>query len=248
MTLARALDIYRNEFSSANGYHFFIVGNVDEATALPLLETYLGSIPASNTPAAFKDNGVRRITGVKELKIKKGKEKQSMILSVYSGDIKYSEDLSLKTQAVAEVLNIKVIEDLREKMGGIYTGGFNGNVSREPYESYSIQLQLPCGPENVEKLLAAANDEIKNLKEKGPSEKDLEKVKSQWREKYITDVKENKYWPGKLQSALFWGRDKDRILKYQSYIDKLTPAEIQATAKQLFDGKNQFVSILYPES
>ncbi len=248
LTLGKVWEIYRNEFGSADGFHFFIVGNVDAVTVLPLLQSYLGSIPAKNQSPTFKDNGVRRITGVKELKVKKGKEKQSMILSVYHGNTKYSEDLALKAQAVAEVLNIKVIEELREKMGGIYTGGFNANVSRDPYESYSIQLQLPCGPENVDKLLAAANDEIKALKEKGPSAKDLDKVKSQWREKYITDVKENKYWAGKLQSSIFWGKDKDRILKYQTYIDKLTPADIQATAKQLFDGKNQFVSVLYPES
>ena len=86
------------------------------------------------------------------------------------------------------------------------------------------------------------------LKENGPDAKDLDKVKSQWREKHLTDVKENKYWQEKLEAILFWGRDKDRVLKYQQYVDKLTPDEIKATARQLFDGKNQFTSILYPES
>ncbi|MCW3122318.1 MAG: insulinase family protein [Flavipsychrobacter sp.] len=248
LRLDRIIEIYRKEISNANGYHFFITGNIKPETALPLLETYLGSIQVQREPLLFKDNMVRRIDGVKELKIKKGKEKQSLILTVYSGEVKFSEDLLLKARAVAEVLNIKVIEELREKMGGIYTGGFNANVSKEPYESYSIQLQLPCGPENVDKLLAAVKTEIQNLKTSGPSAKDLDKVKSQWKEKYITDVKENKYWAGKMQTVLFWGRDKDRVFNYKSYIDKLTPAEIQATAKELFNGKNQFTSILYPES
>ncbi len=248
MNLDRILEIYRDEFSSADGYHFFIVGNVNPETAIPLIETYLGSIPQNNKPVAYKDNGVRRTKGKKDVTVKKGTEKKSMIMAIYWGEIPYSEELALKAQAVAEVLNIKVIEDLREKMGGIYTGGFNGNVVKEPYEYYSMQLNLPCGPENVEKLLAAANDEIKNIKEKGPDAKDLDKVKSQWREKHITDVKENKYWTGKMQNVIYWGRDKDRVINYQNYVDKLTPAEIQETAKKLFDGKNQFVSILYPES
>jgi len=133
-------------------------------------------------------------------------------------------------------------------MGGIYTGGIRSNVVKDPYEYYTMQLTLPCGPENVDKLVAAANDEISTLKAKGPDPKDLDKVKSQWREKHITDVIENKYWSGKMQSVLFWGRDKDRVLNYQNYVDKLTPAEIQQTAKQLFDGKNKFQAILYPES
>ena len=246
--LDRSLEIYKNEFGSADGYHFFIVGNIKPEVAMPLLETYLGSIPVSNKTAAVKDNGVRPTKGSKELKLKKGKEKQSLILAVYTGEIPYSEDLALKTQALSEVLNIKVIEELREKMGAIYGGGFNSTVAKEPYERYSIQLQLPCGPENVDKLLAAAGEEIKSIKEKGPETKDLDKVKSQWHEKHITDVKENKYWSGRMESVLFWGRDQDRVLNYDNYIQQLTPADIQETAKKLFNGNNQFVSVLYPES
>ena len=248
INLDRSLEIYRNEIGSADGYHFFIVGNVDATTAIPLIETYLGSLPKNNKPTAVADNGVRPVKGIHSLKVNKGKEKKSLILAIYTGELPYSEDLALKTQAVAEVLNIKVIEDLREKMGAIYGGGFNGQVTKEPYERYSLQLQLPCGPENVEKLIAAANDEIKMLKEKGPDAKDVDKVKSQWHEKHATDLKENKYWAEKLQSILFWGKDKNRVLDYETYIQKLTPAEIQETAKKLFDGKNEFVSVLYPES
>lgn len=248
INLDRVLDIYKKEFGSADGYHFFIVGNVNPETAIPLIETYLGSLPVSNKSPKVVDNGVRPVTGVHNMKVNKGKEKQSLILAIYSGEIKYSEDLALKAQALAEVLNIKVIEDLREKMGAIYGGGFNANVSKEPYERYSLQLALPCGPENVEKLIAAANDEIKTLKEKGPEAKDLDKVKSQWHEKHLTDMKENKYWRDKLEGVIFWGKDKDRMLQYETYIQKLTPADIQATANQLFDGKNEFVSVLYPES
>ncbi len=123
------------------------------------------------------------------------------------GETEYSEDLALKTQALAEILNIKVIEELREKMGKIYGGGFRGSVAKEPYSRYSIQLQLPCGPESVDTLLIAANYQIKMLKENGPEAKDLDKVKSQWREKYLTlDVKENKYWSGKAGKHIILGQ------------------------------------------
>jgi zinc protease len=247
LKMDRAVEIYSNEFGSADGYHFFIVGNIESSIAIPLLETYLGSIPARNKAVSFKDNGVRPLPGNKELKFRKGKEKQSMILEVYTGEAKYSEDFALKARAVAEVLNIKVVEELREKMGAIYGGGFNAAVAKEPYERYSVQLYLPCGPENVDKLIAAANEEIKSLKEKGPDVKDVDKVKNQWLEKYKTDVKENKFWAEKMESSIFWGRERDRVLNYESYINKLTPAEIQDAAKKLFTGNNQFISVLYPE-
>lgn len=248
VNLDRALDIYKSEFGSADGYHFFIVGNVDAQKVMPLLETYLGSIPAQNKTTAYKDNGVRPVAGDHTLKFKKGTEKQSLIISQYYGEIPYSDDLALKAQALSEVLNIKVVEDLREKLGAIYGGGFNASVNRLPYQRYSVSMQLPCGPENVDKLITAANEEIKELKEKGPDQKDLDKVKATWHEQHRTAVKENKYWMGSLESILFWGKDKNTILQYDTRVDKLTPADIQQTAQQLFNGKNQFTAILYPES
>ena len=45
----------------------------------------------------------------------------------------------LKVQALTDVLNIKLIETLREDLGGIYSGGMYGNMSKEsPYNSYSL--------------------------------------------------------------------------------------------------------------
>jgi zinc protease len=248
LNLDRSLQIYKDEFSSADGYNFYIVGNVDMDKAIPAIEKYLGAIPAAHKEPEYKDNGVRMVKGDHTIKVKKGKEKQSMIFAGYYGDAKYSEDLALQAKAVADILNIKVIEDLREKMGGIYTGGFFADVRKEPYSRYAVMMQLPCGPENVDKLLDASKEEIKNLKEKGPDAADLDKVKSQWREKYRTNLKENKYWSQKMEDILFWGRNQDHVTQYEIWIDKLTPEDIQKTAKLLFDGKNEFTSILYPES
>ena len=246
INLDRAMQIYNDEFCSADGYHFFITGNVDEERIVPLIETYLGSIPKSNKERSIKDNGVRPVAG--DLKFKKGKEKQSLILSGYFGELTYSEDLTLSAQALAEIMNIKVIEELREKLGNIYSGGFQARVEKEPYPHYSIMMYLPCGPENVDKLISAANIEMNNLKEKGPDQKDLDKVKSQWTEKHRTNLKENSYWAGKMESVLFWGRDRKTVFEYDNWIGKLTVTDVQQTAKQLFDNKRRFTSVLYPET
>jgi predicted Zn-dependent peptidase len=47
---------------------------------------------------------------------------------------------------------------------------------------------------------------------------------------------------------LFWGNDRKHVTEYEKWIDALTPADIQQTAKVLFDGKNEFISVLNPES
>jgi zinc protease len=245
--LERAMEIYKNEFGDASGFEFFLVGNVTPATAIPLLETYLGGLPASGKTPSFKDNGVRAIDGQKKLVMQKGKEKKSLIISVTHGEHPYSEEFALRTEALAEVLNIKVIEDLREKLGSIYSGGFQAEVNEEPYAHYSVIMYLPCGPENVDKLLTASAEEIANIKEHGVDVQNLDKVKSQWREKYRVDAKENGYWTGALENILFRGRDRSHVLQYEQWIDKLSPADLQQAAREVFDGKNDFLAILNPE-
>lgn len=244
--LERAFEIYKAEFTSANGYHFFITGNVDTKTALPIIEMYLGSLPAVPGRAEYQDNGLRPVGG-QQLSIKKGKEKQSMIFGVFSGQMPYSEDGEMAMEALGEVLNIRVIEEMREKMGAIYGGGFRGQMTREPYEHYTIQLQLPCGPENVDKLLDATDKEIKGILAQGPNQADVDKVKSQWKEKYITDSKENSYWNEKMERVMTWGRSKDRVLNYEKYLNALSADDIRKAALMGLTDKSKFVSVLNPE-
>src|SRR5690606_5897230 len=44
LSLDRIMDIYTDEFSPADGYEFYIVGNIDDKKLIPLIETYLGSL------------------------------------------------------------------------------------------------------------------------------------------------------------------------------------------------------------
>lgn len=248
LDMNRAVEIYKKELSSADGYHFYIVGNVDIDKFKPLMETYLGGLPQLKKEPGYKDNGVRPIPGDHKLVYYKGTEAKSFILDITQGEAPFSEDFVLRVQALSEILNIRVIEELREKLGGIYGGGYRADVSKEPYENYSIGLQLPCGPENVDKLLTAADEVVKEIISDGPKTEDLQKVKSQWHEQHRERLEKNSYWSNKLEQILFWGWSKDHVLKYDEWIDKLTVKDIQTTVKTVFNKGDKFTAVLYPDS
>ncbi|MCW3119674.1 MAG: insulinase family protein, partial [Chitinophagaceae bacterium] len=100
----RSMEIYKEQFGDANDFNFILVGSLDLEKIKPLLTTYLGSLPSAGKPAAYVDNGVRSVKGNTEFNFKKGTEPKSLILSVYSGEVPYSEDLALKTSALTEIL------------------------------------------------------------------------------------------------------------------------------------------------
>lgn len=243
---ARVIEIFKNEFTNADGFHFFLVGNVDESNLKPLLEKYIASLPVKGKKPSFKDNGLRMVSGTQKFIFKKGSEQKSLIFGAYHGEVAYSEDLALQTDMLGEILNIKVIEEMREKMGAIYGGGFNASMKRDPYPHYTIMLQLPCGPNNVDPLLQAANEEIDRIRKNGPEEKDLAKVKASILEKHRENLMKNNYWMSKLQQILYWNYSEERFLNAEDVVNKITVNDIKATADKLFSG-HQFIGVLYPE-
>jgi zinc protease len=248
INLDDALNIYKTLTGDATDFTFVFTGSIDVNKIKPLLETYIGSLPSSGKPANFTDNGLRMAKGQRELKYYKGSEDKSLILQVYNDDVKYSEDLDLKAQALAEIINIKVIDDLREKLSAIYGGGMSMSVSKYPYGNFLAVLQLPTGPKAVDTLLTSFKEEIDKIKQNGPEKTDLDKVKKQWIEKYRTQIKDNSAWSGKLYNIYFQESDPQRFLNYESVVNALTTEDIKSVANLLFNGKNILTAVLYPEN
>jgi zinc protease len=247
INLTRSLEIYKDQLSDANEFTFIFTGSINVDSVKPLLATYIGGLPHTNNQALFADNGVRPVKGDIDLNVYKGTEDKSLIIKYYSGEVAYSADLALRAQALTEILNIKIIDDLREKLGAIYGGGIFGGLNKLPYNNYTFVLQLPCGPSNVDTLLKAANEEIEKIKKDGPQQNDLDKVKKAWLEQYKVSVKENSFWSGKLQGIYFQGDDPQRIFEYEANVNALTTDDIKRTANQLLTGDNVIQAVLYPE-
>ncbi len=245
--LNRMLAIYKEQLSNAQDFTFIFVGTIDTVKMKPLLATYIGGLPSTKKPAAFKDNGLRPVQGDQQFTFRKGTEPKSLIVNVYSGQVPYSEDLDLKTSALNEILNIKITENIREKMSAIYGGGIGGGLQKYPYAGYAMVMQLPTGPEHVDTVLKAAQAEIDSIKQFGPSQVNLDKVKKTWLEQYKVNVQENSYWSGKLQGIYFNGDAAQRIYNYEKLVNALTVDDIKATANQLFNGKNVLQAVLVPE-
>ncbi|HEX2606314.1 MAG TPA: insulinase family protein, partial [Flavisolibacter sp.] len=243
-----ALALYKQIFGNADGMHFTFVGNVDPEKAKPLLEKYLGSLPGSTAEHAAKDNQVRPVKGVVEANIKRGKESQSYISVVFSGETTFSREENIAFRGLLDVLNIKVIEKLREEMGGIYGGGFSGSIDKRPYTHYTIQASLPCGPENVDKLTAALFDLIRNTQTKGIDQKDLDKVKETWKKQYRTSIQSNDFWLSSLSQAFINQTNPENVLDYEQRVDALTTADIQKAAQKFLKMDNYVKVVLYPEN
>jgi zinc protease len=248
IALERVTDIYQERFASAKGMTFVLVGSFDVEQVKPLLRTYLASLPTPDIAVAYKDLGMRPVKGVLKKEVRAGTEPKSTVSITFTGEASVSPAEEMRLRAMVEVMNIKIIEELREKLTLIYGGGMGGGLSKEPYPNYRIALTLPTGPENVDKVIAAALGEIQKLQQDGPLAADLEKVKQNWRVAHRRDLRENTYWLGKIQKDALYQTDPALVLDYEKRVDALTAAEVQEAARKYLRLDNYLQMVLQPQS
>ncbi len=242
----KAYEIYKERFANAGNFHFYFVGNLDEAQLKEYATQYLGSLPATGKATSFKDNGYRSVNGNFNKVYKKGKDPKSLVVISYAGEAPYNEKEALALSALGEVATIKVIEKLREEESGIYGGGARGSMTKVPYGMYQFSLQFPCGPENADKLTKSAIAELQKFIEKGPEQKDLDKFKEGELNDDRTNLKDNNYWLSNISNYQLEGGDRYEILNYEAKLKALTVKDLQNVAKK-FLSKDRIVATLMPE-
>ena len=207
-----SLKIYEERFANAADFNLLFTGNIDLESMLPLVAQYLGSLPGDPSEKEdFIDLGLTPPQDRKET-IKVGVDDKSQVILYFSGETAYNLKKSQQLSYLGEILTIKLIETLREEIGGVYGVGARGSLSRVPEERFNFSISFPCGPESVDKLKAAVWEQIQKIQEEGPDEADLEKVRETKRLALEENMKRNGFWHGQLNAAINGDLPLDTVL------------------------------------
>lgn len=245
--LDKAFSFYKERFADANGFVFTLVGSINEEQIKPLLEKYLGSLPSANRDETYKNLGIHAPAGLITKKVYKGIGDKSSVELVFAGDYDYNENNNLQVDALNEILNIKLIERLREKEGGVYAPRVLGNYAKLPNSRYNFTVVFGCAPENVDKLIAAALEEIGKIKQNGPEAVDIQKFVAEETRSTEVQLKENTFWQAHLSSASQNQEDPAAVLHHIQSLNKVTVQSVKDAANKYLSGDNLIKLILLPE-
>ena len=248
LNLDRSFVIFKERFSNAGQFVFTFVGNVNLDSLKALTETYIASLPSTGKSEMYKDYGAAYPTGNISKTVKMGKEAKASVQLFYTGSLSSVGELDeLQLDQLTKAMGIKLRETLREDAGGVYGVGISGGINKEPKKSYSINVRFGCAPENVEKLIALVEEEIKQTKLNGVAQINIDKVKAEQTRSLENDVKENSYWRYKLEQAIFRGSDPTKILLAPAKINLIDVATTKALANKYFNDTNKAKFVLLPE-
>jgi zinc protease len=245
---AKMLAFYKQRFSNAADFTFFMVGAFKVDDVVPLIAQYVGSLPSTGRAAAeARDVGIHFPGAQVREKVEIGREPRSSVVISFFADP--SSD-PVEAENVAEattVLEIVLRDALREELSQTYTVSVNQSGPALPQHGGGhMAVSFGAAPENVASMTDRVFAEIRKLQQEGPSADLTNRAKEAARRGYETSLQQNGYWMGRLQSVRQFGRDPKEILTRAARIDGVTQTTLQDMFRRYFPTERYTVVTLVP--
>jgi zinc protease len=245
----KSFAFYKDRFADASDFTFVLIGNVDTTALKPYVEQYLASLPSIARKENWRAAGGAPPKGVVQRTVRKGTEPKANTLIQFTGSCVNNPQNRFALRALTTLVQMRLNETLREKLGGTYSPNVGGGCSREPRQEYTISVSFGSSPDNVEPLTKAVFALIDSLKTNPAPQADVDKVKEQILRAREVETKQNQYWLTNIMARDAAGEDLGGLTTvYDEMVKRVTPAQIQQTAKQYFNTANYARFVLLPEN
>lgn len=243
----RAMDFYRDRFADFSDYTFVFVGAFTPEQLRPLVTKWLGGLPASGRREAWRDNGVVPPTGVVEKTVRKGVEPKAQTVVLFHGDAEFGPRERHELRSLTEYVEMRLLDNLREALGGTYSVQVGGNLERIPRERFTVTIQYGSAPLRADSLFTTVLAVIDSARAGAIDTADVAKVREQQTRELEVSLKENGYWLANLSARVQNGEPLQNMLTYSTFIRGLTAAQIQTAARKYFPPENYAKFVLLPE-
>ena len=239
--------IYKKLYPDGNSFRFTFVGNIDPETLKPLVEKYIGSIPASKKPMTFADDKAYPVKGEVTEDFSTAMQQPKVSVNyTFTGDMDYSLENKAALSFLTQALNSRYLVSIREEKGGTYGVQVYGSTDWIPRETYTMTIAFDTNAEMADELCEIILKELRTIAEEGPLTEDIEKHREFMLKNWKNSLDENGPWMQYLQAK--YGSGLDYLAGQEQAIRSLTNADVQALAKKILDDGNMVKVVMRPEA
>lgn len=249
--LATAGRVFHQRFANLRGFTFVLVGSFTPEAVRPLVEQWLGGLPAAAdgaVPASWRDIGVAYPEGVETFEVRKGIEPKASVSVIFHGVAAFSREAQHTLKSLADALQIELREALREEDGGTYGVGVTGSLVDRPRGRYTLSIGFGCAPTRVEELTRDLFATLERFQREGPRQETVEKVRETARREREVALRENGFWAGTLTGYVRVGWELTDILRYDELLARVTRENLAAAARLYADRSRYVRGTLLPEA
>ncbi|MDR1005900.1 MAG: insulinase family protein [Bacteroidales bacterium] len=248
LDLNKMLKIFKERFSNAADFTFTFVGNIDEKKDLPLIEKYIGGLPASDKTEKWIDRSTPFSKGVVKKDTYKGKDNKGMMTITFRNNFNWSDKDRVEARLLNNICGIKVTQVIREKMGGTYSPYFSLNYDKYPKSEIAAVILYTCDPAKVDTLTTATFEILDDIINNGPTDEDIAKAKEQLISERKTQMENNNYWTSVINGSRWYGYDLQTYDEYVAAVNAITKDDLKAAAAKYLNHKEYLRCALKPEA
>lgn len=247
INLEKAYAIYKDRFADASGFTFVFTGSFNVDAIVPLIEQYLSSLPSLYRNEKARDLGIHIPGGQIVKKVYKGTENKATVRLVFSGTYIYSPDNNQMLHALGDILQIKVLQQLREAEGEAYAPSVQTTFAKYPKNRYALIVSFGCAPQNTDHLIEAVSKEMESIRTKGVQPEDIQKYKAAYSKNVELALKDNAYWLNYLAGQYENEESIFEVLKVEQTLSHVTTENLQKAAQLFLNQQNRIQFTLMPE-
>lgn len=235
ITLEDIQKIYADRFNAADEFTFFIVGNIGKDTVMPLVEKYIGSLPAAGRKENWTDRKVEQPKGkiIREISLPLTIPKSTVFISFAEG-MKYTPYNYLGLDVIQGILDIIYTEKVREDKGGTYGVSISLSEQKRPAELGEGMITFDCDPARAEELKKIIYNQLDTMMIMGPSQVNLDKAVSNLLKTRQENKMHNAYWSSILTRYYSYGINSDDPANYENILKSYTVKDIKKLTTRMF--------------
>jgi zinc protease len=160
----------------------------------------------------------------------------------------YSDELSAACQVLDGYLEIKLDDEIREKLGGVYSISSGLGVTPAPHGELSMVVYFNCDPKRARELqtavIAVLNRVAGGVIERDTFTKAVEALKKEWE----VSIQGNSYIAQSYaNSSVLLKLPLSRLDRRPQLFDAVTQADIQRLCSRLLQSDGPALVMLLPE-
>ena len=248
VSLSHARD-FLNQCLNPGDYTFVFTGNFTLDEMREKTAIYIASIPNAPSMNRWNDPGITRPRESRRT-VNKGVDDRSIVYLAWfaPGAAAFNEQRNQVSAVLSGYLDIMLTDEIREKLGGVYSISAGTSVSVIPSGEYRMNVYFVCNPARAEELIAAVRNSISEIAARPLNQDTFNKAKEALLKEHERALQSNLHIAQSYaNSYALYNTPLNRLNLRPEAIRSVTMQDVQTLCRQMIaNGPVQVV--LFPDA
>ena len=248
----RILPVFGQAFGNADGFTFIIISDDQIEKLEDLAIRYLGSLPSGKVDTENRYIRPKTLTHTSNFERHDGTSPKAIVSLIYQKDSSPADYnmFQLKSDILGAVIKMKLLKQLREEMGMVYSVGVSS--SSTPYPSGLVRqiISFSADPANVTTLVGQVKEQLQNLADHPNGfSKELEDVKMNILKDMRLKIQKDVFWSGFIRNSIFYNdTDWDYITHFEDRVLQISATDLVELLKEYYINSPSLFATQYPKN